>query len=119
MPEPQPRQSQINTSSVQKQQPQQSQQEDFPMHDDNAEGNCPYCRKPITNSDQQSGQVGMLLSTECYHQFHVPCFKAYLKTRLITPKPIFLWHWLHSASSNWHSWPGPAAGFGVIRRVFR
>ena len=87
MPEPQPRREQINTSSLQKQQPQQSQQEDFPMHDDNAEGNCPYCRKPITNSDQQSGQVGMLLSTECYHQFHVPCFKAYLKTRLITPKP--------------------------------
>ena len=29
----------------------------------------------------------MLLSTECYHQFHIPCFKQYLKQRLIEPKP--------------------------------
>lgn len=28
----------------------------------------------------------MLLTTECYHQFHISCFKKYLKKRLIEPK---------------------------------
>lgn len=29
----------------------------------------------------------MLLTTECFHQFHIPCFKDYLKVRLIEAKP--------------------------------
>ena len=30
--------------------------------------------------------VNMFIKTECYHRFHVPCFKEYVKRRLVTPK---------------------------------
>jgi hypothetical protein len=40
---------------------------------------CPYCRKPIAPSDEQRNDVGMFLATECFHRFHISCFKQYAK----------------------------------------
>lgn len=48
---------------------------------------CPFCNKAISQEDQQRQIVEMFLSTECYHQFHIPCFKAYAKKRLTSVKP--------------------------------
>ena len=48
--------------------------------------NCPYCKKQITENDGANGIVNMFLSTECCHSFHIPCFKEYAKSKLVTPK---------------------------------
>lgn len=40
---------------------------------------CPYCRRPITPNDESKGDVNMFLATECYHRFHISCFKQYAK----------------------------------------
>ena len=47
---------------------------------------CPYCNRQFTNAEQAANQVNMFLTTECYHKFHIPCFKEYAKKRLVTTK---------------------------------
>lgn len=47
---------------------------------------CPYCNKPISPKDENAGNVNMFLGTECYHRFHISCFKSYAKTKMTTPK---------------------------------
>lgn len=47
---------------------------------------CPFCKRGITDADRKQNKVNMLLSTKCYHQFHIPCFKEHVKTRLTTAK---------------------------------
>lgn len=42
-------------------------------------GNCPYCRRAITNKDESMNNVEMFVETECYHRFHKSCFKDYAK----------------------------------------
>ena len=48
---------------------------------------CVYCRKVITRQEEAASQVNMLLSTECFHQFHIPCFTRYAKDQMLKPKP--------------------------------
>jgi hypothetical protein len=38
---------------------------------------CPYCKHPISPKDEQAGNVGMFMETNCYHTFHLSCFKTY------------------------------------------
>lgn len=47
---------------------------------------CPYCNKSFTQYEEKAKMVKMFYSTECYHSFHVPCFKNYVKSRLVTLK---------------------------------
>jgi len=55
---------------------------------------CPYCNKPISPKDEQAGNVGMFMETQCYHTFHVNCFKSYatkvcLKYKRQGTEPLF------------------------------
>jgi hypothetical protein len=52
----------------------------------NSENCCPFCKKVITSNDERNGNVNMFIGTECYHRFHISCFKVYAKKCLVTPK---------------------------------
>lgn len=64
------------------------------VNDLDSQQTCPYCNKPISPKDEQAGNVGMFMETQCYHTFHLSCFKAYavkacLKYRRDGQNPIF------------------------------
>lgn len=47
---------------------------------------CAYCTKGITLQDETQNNVNMFIQTECYHRFHITCFKNYAKSCLTTSK---------------------------------
>lgn len=54
--------------------------------EDTSQPMCRYCLAPMTQQEQEAGKVNMFLGTECYHQFHIPCFQQYAKKTLVTIK---------------------------------
>ena len=49
---------------------------------------CGYCRKPFTPQEESANQVGMFMTEDCFHRFHIPCFKEYAKSQLLNAKKV-------------------------------
>lgn len=38
---------------------------------------CRYCGSNISQKDEQAQNVGMFMETQCFHVYHISCFKQY------------------------------------------
>ena len=55
---------------------------------------CRYCGSMISPKDEQAQNVGMFVETQCYHVYHITCFKQYatkicLRYKLQGNEPVF------------------------------
>lgn len=48
---------------------------------------CVFCRRHFTAQDEQAGQVQMLLTDNCYHQFHIECLRKEATSRMYQKNP--------------------------------
>ena len=49
---------------------------------------CFYCNKMITTLQESNGERQMFVGTECYHSFHVDCFRTYFKQNIAKTNPV-------------------------------
>ena len=38
---------------------------------------CKFCNRPITEEEKLANDVSMFQSTECFHMFHITCFRTF------------------------------------------